>query len=150
MKTILAEHDGIHARIVEERSDIGWTLHILLPTGRSKDHLQDTKDIALSQAEDDYHIPRESWRDGEIIYIRLLNEGTDVWRPVDSLPVGDGLYRIAPASWPLTDEIWEFQPGSVVQCAEKQLSTGTHLVATKSIGTKETEQGGDGDAEEAV
>ena len=85
-----------------------------------------------------------------IIYIRLLNEGTDVWRPVDSLPVGDGLYRIAPASWPLTDEIWEFQPGSVVQCAEKQLSTGTHLVATKSIGTKETEQGGDGDAEEAV
>ena len=82
MKTILAEHDGIHARIVEERSDIGWTLHILLPTGRSKDHLQDTKDIALSQAEDDYHIPRESWRDAEIIYIRLLNEGTDVWRPL--------------------------------------------------------------------
>jgi hypothetical protein len=47
------------------------------------------------------------------IYVRLLDEGVDVWRPVRAEPLGGNLYRLAATPVPDT-ETWEFSPGAVV------------------------------------
>lgn len=62
------------------------------------------------------------------IYVRLLNEGVDVWRPVAAEPVSGGVYRLASAE-PPPDESWEFPPGAVVRCELKRLSGGDSWVA---------------------
>ena len=48
------------------------------------------------------------------IYIRLLGEGSDVWRPVAADGISESVYRIKEAPIPGT-ESWEFQPGMVVK-----------------------------------
>jgi hypothetical protein len=56
------------------------------------------------------------------IYMPLLHEGTDVWRPVQAEHFADGQYRISghvPA-----DETWAFQPGSIVRCENKVFHDG--------------------------
>jgi hypothetical protein len=56
------------------------------------------------------------------IYMPLLLEGTNVWRPVQAKRVADGRYRIigrVPA-----DETWTFQPGPVVRCENKAFGDG--------------------------
>ena len=60
--TLKATHRGITANIVQDRSDIGSYLYISLPSGKSRDHLQDTKEIVISQAEEDYNIPSSVWK----------------------------------------------------------------------------------------
>ena len=61
------------------------------------------------------------------IYMPLLNDGVDVWRPVEAMKITDLGYLVtenAPA-----DEEWAFQPGSILRCEERQLSGETRLVA---------------------
>lgn len=48
------------------------------------------------------------------IYVRLLDEGVDVWRPVEAEEEEHGAFRL-PTSAP-EDEAWEFRPGSRVIC----------------------------------
>lgn len=48
------------------------------------------------------------------VYVELLNEGVDVWRPVEAEQKSKGVVRLpeeAPA-----DEHWAFPPGSLVRC----------------------------------
>jgi hypothetical protein len=62
-----------------------------------------------------------------VIFLPLLNEGTDVWRPVEAEPLGGGLYRVlgdAPE-----DETWAHAPGSTVRCELKVFSDGTEALA---------------------
>jgi hypothetical protein len=66
------------------------------------------------------------------IYVRLLDEGVDVWRPVRASDLGGGLFRIDPSVVPDDSETWEFPPGEVVVGALKKLSDGTFLVAIAS------------------
>ena len=55
-----------------------------------------------------------------MIYVELLDEGVDVWRPVEAEPVMGGLYRvIGPVP---EDETWTFWPGSIVRCETRTLS----------------------------
>lgn len=63
----------------------------------------------------------------QTIYVALLDEGTDVWRPVQAEQVKGNAYRILD-SMP-EDESWEFPSGAVVHCKEMTLSSGKHLVA---------------------
>jgi len=61
------------------------------------------------------------------IYMPLINEGTDVWRPVEAIKITDLGYMVtekAPAG-----EEWAFEPGHILRCEERQLSSGTQLVA---------------------
>jgi hypothetical protein len=61
------------------------------------------------------------------IYMRLLDEGVDVWRPVQAEPRSDGSYVVlgpVPA-----DEEWEFAPRTIVRCEPKMLTEGKTLVA---------------------
>ncbi len=53
----------------------------------------------------------------ETIYIRLLDEGTDVWRPTLGRKLRSDVYEVLPtAQYDPTDERWEFPPGAVVRC----------------------------------
>jgi hypothetical protein len=63
------------------------------------------------------------------IYVALLDEGTDVWRPVDAEELRDGLFRIMSENSRPHDERWEFPPGSIVRCERRHLSEGPVLVA---------------------
>ena len=65
----------------------------------------------------------------DTIYMPLLNEGTDVWRPVSAFWQDDGSYVIT-GTIP-DDEEWMFQPGSRVRCVLKKLSAGWCLVAVE-------------------
>ena len=48
------------------------------------------------------------------IFVYLLGEGTDVWRPTDAVSIGDGLFKILPTpGYDTEDEVWEFPPGSI-------------------------------------
>lgn len=61
------------------------------------------------------------------IYMPLLNEGVDVWRPVEAMKINDIGYMVTENAPP--DEEWAFQPGHILRCEELQLSEGRHLVA---------------------
>ena len=61
------------------------------------------------------------------IYVYLLDEGTDTWRPVEAEELESGRYRIVgPAP---EGETWEFPPGSVVSVEVKTLAEGVFPVA---------------------
>ncbi len=56
------------------------------------------------------------------IYMPLLNEGTDVWRPVEATQLAADRYRVE-GRVP-DDEEWAFAPGALVLCAWKTSSGG--------------------------
>lgn len=63
-----------------------------------------------------------------IVYVKLLEEGTDVLRPVHAKRVEQGIYDLS-ANQKDDEEIWEFPPGSRV-CVKAQLMDSVeHLVA---------------------
>ena len=63
------------------------------------------------------------------IYVALVGECTDAWRPVEADWVSGDVYRISAQPYDREDERWEFEPGEEVHCQGKRLSTGTVLVA---------------------
>jgi hypothetical protein len=65
-----------------------------------------------------------------VVYIRLLDEGTDVFRPTLADRTSDGFYRLKPTeNYDSEDEHWEFLPGQVVKCESMKLHGGERLVA---------------------
>lgn len=59
----------------------------------------------------------------KMIYIRLIDEGTEVFRPTGAEMLQDGLFKVLPtANYEPDDECWEFVPGSVVRCISKKLN----------------------------
>jgi hypothetical protein len=67
--------------------------------------------------------------DGSVttIYMPLLNDGTDAWRPVEAMKIGDLGYMVTESAPP--SEEWAFQPGHILRCEERQLSGEAKLVA---------------------
>ena len=49
----------------------------------------------------------------EIVHVRLLEEATNVWRPVRARRLASGAYELAAEPAP-GDETWEFAPGECV------------------------------------
>jgi hypothetical protein len=67
--------------------------------------------------------------DTRTIYVALLGEGTNCWRPVQAESLGGGLYRIV-GERPDDDEVWPFSAGDVAKCKERTFpDTGRELVA---------------------
>jgi len=56
------------------------------------------------------------------IYVALLEEGVDVWRPVEAQRVSEDLYTLSGAI--PEGQVWEFRPGGVVRCRERMFSDG--------------------------
>ena len=65
----------------------------------------------------------------EIVHVRLLGEGTDVWRPVRAHRLAAGKYELCSDPAP-EDETWEFAPGSHVKVEERILSEGAAKVSS--------------------
>jgi hypothetical protein len=62
---------------------------------------------------------------GTEVYVKLLDEGVDVWRPVPATKQPDGSFRLCRPQWydPQT-ETWEFPPNTRVRCAMKKFADG--------------------------
>jgi hypothetical protein len=64
------------------------------------------------------------------VYVQLLNEAVDVWRPVVAEHVEGDKYRlIGPKP---DDETWPFAVGDVVRCEPRRLSGGVVPVACET------------------
>jgi hypothetical protein len=71
-----------------------------------------------------------------LVYVRLLDEGTDVWRPVRAVALPDGSFELdEPEDYDPDAEMWEFPPHSRVRCVSKIFGDGreTGLVAVVRI-----------------
>jgi len=64
------------------------------------------------------------------IYMELLNEGIQVWRPVPGRCIAKNVYEILDnGTYDPDDETWMFSPGTWVNCQPRELSGGQALVA---------------------
>jgi hypothetical protein len=65
--------------------------------------------------------------ESEIIFMPLLNEGTDVWVPVRARVEGVGLFRII---GPMPeDQKWRFPTGTLVRTRVRKFADGKEAVA---------------------
>lgn len=63
-----------------------------------------------------------------VIHVRLLDEGVDVWRPVEARQLSESTFQIVGDPVP-EDETWSFQPGDIV-VAEHRPASGEDEVLT--------------------
>ncbi len=66
-----------------------------------------------------------------VIYVKLIDEGTLVYRPVQALKIENDLFKIIQEQF--EDEIWEFKYNDIVRCSEINLSDGPCIVALERI-----------------
>ena len=66
------------------------------------------------------------------LHVRLLNEGTEIYRPTRGLKMGGGLFTlVASPGYNSGGEAWEFLPGAVVRVVMHGGPNGTFPVAVK-------------------
>ena len=73
-----------------------------------------------------------------VVYVSLLNEGVEVWRPARAVPLNSEVFLLSPDQEVPKEEEWQFIPGQVVICKRRQLEDGPALVA---VSTCEAEDG---------
>ena len=74
-----------------------------------------------------------------IIYVRLLDEGTQVSRATEALALGAGIFKIlATPDYVPEEEKWEFPPGSIVRRSKVQDSDGEYWLAVSSTNSQTT------------
>jgi hypothetical protein len=66
------------------------------------------------------------------IYLALLDEGVDVWRPVQAEHLEANMYRVLEQPYDRTIECWQFDPGDVVLCEMVESSGGRILAAIRT------------------
>jgi hypothetical protein len=69
-------------------------------------------------------------RDTAEIFVSLLDERVDVWRPVQAERLHGNVYRIVDEPYNREIETWQFEPGDEVVCEPIELSDGRILAAT--------------------
>jgi len=57
----------------------------------------------------------------ETVYVTLLDEGVDVWRPVLARRLEGNAFAIIDQPYDRDDERWQFEPGARVVCEERVL-----------------------------
>ncbi|MCX7806741.1 MAG: hypothetical protein N3A38_16375 [Planctomycetota bacterium] len=67
------------------------------------------------------------------IYMPLLGENVDVWRPVQAEHLYDNIYRILDKPPDLDGESWEFAPGDEVVCEVIEVADGPILAAIRKV-----------------
>ncbi len=69
------------------------------------------------------------------IFMPLLDEGTEVWRPVAAERLGGDRFRVlGPAP---EDEQWAFPPGTVVRGLPRTFQSGSEGIAAVSVADDE-------------
>ena len=67
------------------------------------------------------------------VFVKLLGEGTRVYRPAKATLIGSDLVQLLePADYDADDEDWEFKPGSVVRI-ERQHLAGSSVYVVVSL-----------------
>ncbi len=54
------------------------------------------------------------------VFVKLLDEGTEVWRPVEAFRVSHNVYQLS-GNQPEGEE-WQFKVGSIVLCEQKKFT----------------------------
>ena len=67
----------------------------------------------------------------ETIYVPLLDEGIEVWRPVAARKVATDTYLILDQNYDREVETWQFEPGTLVRCHKERRNGHQILVATE-------------------
>lgn len=68
------------------------------------------------------------------IYVALLDEGIDVWKPVKAIKLEKNIYKILnDTEYDETYEKWEFPPGTKVFCEFKKVQDGNIFAAVKKV-----------------
>ena len=67
----------------------------------------------------------------ETVYMPLLDEGTDVWRPVEASRLDEGVYIILGVV--PEGERWAFPPGSKVRCQPRRFPGETDRLVAKAL-----------------
>jgi hypothetical protein len=62
------------------------------------------------------------------IYVRLLDEGTDVFRPVRAEQIEIDVFKIVAENSAPEDEKWEFSTGQRVRCKEHTTPEGKPIL----------------------
>ena len=62
------------------------------------------------------------------IYVALLDEGVEVFRPVQAELLHDNVYRILEQPYDRTVEHWAFAPGEAVVCRPTRSSDGVPVM----------------------
>ena len=71
------------------------------------------------------HVGAPGYRYEAVVYVRLLDEGTDVWRPVRATALPDGNFRLLePNGYDPKAERWEFPPLTKVRCVTRKFTEG--------------------------
>lgn len=79
--------------------------------------------------------------ESERIFVRLLNEGKDVWRPTMGRPAGAWTYEVLPTSdYDAESEEWEFVPGTLVLCRWHNFNDGPALAAMRPAPVTDREE----------
>jgi hypothetical protein len=60
-----------------------------------------------------------------------MDEGVDVWRPVQAVHVGGSVYRIADQPYDRELEMWQYEPGDEVECEMIESSDGQIFAAIR-------------------
>jgi hypothetical protein len=69
-----------------------------------------------------------------IIYIRLLDEGTETVRPTYGEIVGENIFRVLSTdNYDPDDETWEFTPDTIVRCEKEIWSDKEILLAVRKM-----------------
>jgi hypothetical protein len=106
------------------RADIaGYLRHELVEHfGLSSQHYD--FDAVAMQVQGWYDHGWREVRDPETVYVALLNEDVDVWRPVQARPLGHNLYRLIGVDADVSNESWQFPAGAIVRCESKVFIEG--------------------------
>jgi hypothetical protein len=75
----------------------------------------------------------------EQIYVALLDEGVNVWRPVPAYRIDASTFIVLrPDNYDPEDETWEFPPGAMVACETRSTSSGQILAAVRRVNVSQT------------
>lgn len=67
------------------------------------------------------------------VYVSLLDEGVDVWRPVLAEHIRGCMYRIVSQPYRRDLETWQFEPGDEVLCELIESNEGRILAAVRKV-----------------
>ena len=88
---------------------------------------------AYRQAVSRTHVmPSSTVQDKTTIFVALMDEGTNVWRSVAAERVSDGRYLIVGVC-DTADETWQFSPGSIVRCEQREFPGGEWRLAAVEL-----------------
>lgn len=77
----------------------------------------------------------------ETVYVRLLDEGLDVWRPVRARRLSADRYLIMEQEYDRDIETWAYEPGTVVECRREPRNDHELTFAVRAVERNESHSG---------